>query len=48
MSRIAPILSALKRDGRKALIPYITCGDPFVDATPQIMQALADGGACMI
>ena len=48
MSRIASTLSALKRDGRKALIPYITCGDPFADATPQIMQGLADGGADII
>ena len=48
MSRIAATLAALQRDGRKALIPYITCGDPFADGTPQIMQALADGGADII
>lgn len=48
MSRIAATLAALKADGRKALIPYITVGDPFADATPRIMQALADGGADII
>ena len=48
MSRIAGTLAALKAQGRKALIPYVTAGDPFIDATPQIMQALADGGADII
>jgi tryptophan synthase alpha chain len=48
MSRIATTLSALQASGRKALIPYIACGDPFADATPAIMQALADGGADII
>jgi len=48
MSRIANTLATLKADGRKALIPYVTAGDPFVDTTPAIMQALADGGADII
>ena len=48
MSRIAKTFEALGRSGRKALIPYICCGDPFADATPDIMQALADGGADVI
>jgi tryptophan synthase alpha chain len=48
MSRIAATLAALKAQGRKALIPYVTAGDPFADATPEIMQALADGGADII
>jgi tryptophan synthase alpha chain len=48
MSRIAAVLAALKASGRTALIPYVTAGDPFADATPQIMQALADGGADII
>jgi tryptophan synthase alpha chain len=48
MSRIEGVLAALKRDNRKALIPYITCGDPFADATPALMQALAEGGADII
>ena len=48
MSRIQGTLAALKAQGRQALIPYITTGDPFADTTPQIMQALADGGADII
>jgi tryptophan synthase alpha chain len=48
MSRIQGTLAALKAQGRKALIPYITTGDPFADTTPQIMQGLADGGADII
>jgi len=46
--RIQRTLAALKAEGRKALIPYITCGDPYAGATPQIMQALAEGGADII
>jgi tryptophan synthase alpha chain len=48
MSRIAATLEALKAKGRKALVPYVTAGDPFADLTPQIMQALAQGGADVI
>ena len=48
MSRIAPTLAALAAQGRTALIPYVTAGDPFVDATVDIMLALAQGGADII
>jgi tryptophan synthase alpha chain len=48
MSRIAPTLDALRARGRKALIPYVTVGDPFVDATPQIMHALVRGAADIV
>jgi len=48
VSRIALSLQALAREGRKALIPYVTCGDPFVDATPAIMHGLVAGGADII
>ena len=48
MSRIATTLATLKAQGRKALIPYVTAGDPYADATAEIMQALADGGADII
>jgi tryptophan synthase alpha chain len=48
VSRIAATLAALKVQGRTALIPYVTAGDPYADATPEIMQALADGGADII
>jgi tryptophan synthase alpha chain len=45
VSRIAKTLSALGVEGRKALIPYVTCGDPSAEGTVAVMQALADGGA---
>lgn len=48
MSRIAKTLAALKAQGRTALIPYVTAGDPYADTTPQIMLALAEGGADII
>ncbi len=48
MSRIAATFAALKAQGRTALIPYVTAGDPFPDATPDIMRALAEGGADII
>ena len=48
MSRIQATLAALKAQGRQALIPYVTAGDPFADATPDIMWALAEGGADII
>jgi tryptophan synthase alpha chain len=48
MSRIAGTLDALLSKGRKALIPYVTVGDPYADATPQIMHGLVRGGADII
>ena len=48
MSRIKTRLDALQAAGRKALIPYVTAGDPYADATPEIMHALAAGGADVI
>ena len=45
MSRIQATLAELKARGRTALIPFVTAGDPYADGTPEIMQALADGGA---
>jgi tryptophan synthase alpha chain len=48
MSRIRTRMAALAAQGRKALIPYVTAGDPFADATPEIMHALAAGGADVI
>jgi tryptophan synthase alpha chain len=48
MSRIAATFAALQAGGRKALIPYITSGDPFADATVDIMLAMAEAGADVI
>jgi tryptophan synthase alpha chain len=48
MSRIAGTLDALLSRRHKALIPYITVGDPYADATPDIMHGLVRGGADII
>jgi tryptophan synthase alpha chain len=48
MSRIAGTLDALLSRGRKALIPYVPVGDPYADATPDIMHGLVRGGADII
>jgi tryptophan synthase alpha chain len=48
MSRIAVTLQRLQQQGRKALIPYVTVGDPFADATADIVQGLVDGGADIV
>ena len=48
MSRIAAVFERLKARGRKALIPFVTAGDPYPDATVEVMHALAAGGADVI
>src|SRR3954452_15579085 len=48
MSRIAGVLAALKQSGRKALVPYITAGDPNLSATVPMLHALARAGADII
>jgi tryptophan synthase alpha chain len=48
MSRIDTTLAALKKSGRKALIPYVTAGFPFVDVTPELMHGMVAGGADVI
>ena len=48
MSRIAATFDALRSQGRKALIPYVPVGDPYADATPDIMHGLVRGGADII
>ncbi len=46
--RIAATFERLQAQGRKALIPYVTAGDPYADVTPALMRALAEGGADVI
>jgi tryptophan synthase alpha chain len=41
-------MAALAKDGRKALIPYVTAGFPQADITPELMHALVAGGADII
>ena len=47
-NRIDVVFAALRAQGRQAVIPYIACGDPYADATVDIMRALAAGGADVI
>ena len=48
MSRIAGVFSGLKDQGRQALIPFITAGDPQIAATVPLMHALVEAGADLI
>ncbi|HEX4872277.1 MAG TPA: tryptophan synthase subunit alpha [Nevskiaceae bacterium] len=45
MSRLATRLAALRQQGRKALIPYITAGDPHPDHSVELMHSLVAAGA---
>jgi tryptophan synthase alpha chain len=48
MSRIAECFAALKANGRKALIPYVTAGDPEPGITVPAMHAMVEAGADII
>jgi len=45
MSRISATFSALKQQGKKALIPFITAGDPSPAHTVPLMHKLVEAGA---
>jgi len=48
MSRITDCFSDLQKRGKKALIPYLTAGDPNVTTTLGLMHALVANGADLI
>ena len=48
MSRIAQTFETLKEQNKKALIPYITAGDPNPGLTLSLMQSLVEAGADVI
>ncbi len=48
MSRIQSTFQRLQADGRKALIPFITAGDPDAALTVPLMHALVEAGANVI
>ncbi len=47
-SRIAQVFQRLAAQHRPALIPYITAGDPDLQTTAHILDALVDSGADLI
>lgn len=48
MSRITACFSALQQQGKKALIPYFTAGDPDLETSLGLMHALVANGADII
>jgi tryptophan synthase alpha chain len=48
MSRIQSTFNSLQQSGKKALIPYITAGDPHPGKTVEMMHALVQSGADLI
>ena len=48
MTRLQARLDALRASGRKALVPFISAGDPSLEATVPVMHALVEAGADVI
>ncbi len=48
MSRLVDCFSALRKRGEKALIPFVTAGDPDIDTTEALVLAIAEAGADVI
>jgi tryptophan synthase alpha chain len=48
VGRLSERFQELKNQGRKALIPFVTAGDPSLDDLPGILEALEEGGADVI
>ncbi len=48
MSRIADRFGKLRAAGERALVPYVTAGDPSLEATEALVLALAESGADLI
>jgi tryptophan synthase alpha chain len=47
MSAIDDCFAKLKQEGRKAFLPFVTAGDPSLEVTARVLQALQAAGAAM-
>lgn len=47
-TRIGRLFENLRQTGRKALVAYLTAGDPSPEQTPALVEALERGGADLI
>ena len=48
MSRIATRFEVLRKAGRKALVTFVTAGDPGIESTLATMHALVEAGADVV
>ncbi len=48
MSRIAKRFAALRAGGRRALVPFVTAGDPSPEVTVPLLHALVEAGADLL
>jgi tryptophan synthase alpha chain len=48
MGRLGDAISALRAEGGKAFVPYVTSGDPTLARTREVWRALDDAGADVI
>ncbi len=47
MSAIDDLFRKLRAEGRKALLPFVTAGDPDIEFTAELITTLAEAGASM-
>ncbi|HYP53908.1 MAG TPA: tryptophan synthase subunit alpha, partial [Pyrinomonadaceae bacterium] len=48
MNRIEETFARLRRDGRRAFIPFVTAGDPDIETTSALVVELARAGADIV
>lgn len=48
ISRLKHVFAAAKQEGRKVIVPYVTAGDPDLQTTRALLDAVAEGGADII
>ena len=48
MSRIGPRFEELRSRGERALVPFVTAGDPDLETSLAVLRGLADSGADLL